>query len=364
MSRIVPIDMVSFPKPDSANYSRRALVPVSAVLLVFGRSQADSWLAPRPCPLSQRPRGDAPRRALLPPWRFLHRPLAAGRPRRDHARARRPRARRPRSLPRGSGVVDGDADASRRHRPHRAAVRRDASSQRRRGEPASRRSRAGIGAGAHRASSARSGSCPATTTSRASATTRASATRPARPFEPVRCDCFITESTFGLPIYRWPPQARCSPRSTPGGAPTPRRAARACSWATPRQGAAASCRGRRVIGPIVVHGAVETVNRAYRAEGVDLPPTLHVDEIDDPALLAPCLVVAPPSAQRHRLARRFGDAQRRLCQRLDAAARHAPSPRRRPRLRAVATMPTGRGCCAPSRPPARSASSSPTATKR
>jgi len=25
------------------------------------------------------------------------------------------------------------------------------------------------------------------------------------PFEPVRCHCFITESTFGLPIYRWQP---------------------------------------------------------------------------------------------------------------------------------------------------------------
>src|SRR5476651_918978 len=27
------------------------------------------------------------------------------------------------------------------------------------------------------------------------------------PFEPVRCHTFITESTFGLPIYRWRPQA-------------------------------------------------------------------------------------------------------------------------------------------------------------
>jgi putative mRNA 3-end processing factor len=26
------------------------------------------------------------------------------------------------------------------------------------------------------------------------------------PFEPVRCHCFITESTFGLPVYRWRPQ--------------------------------------------------------------------------------------------------------------------------------------------------------------
>ncbi len=27
------------------------------------------------------------------------------------------------------------------------------------------------------------------------------------PFEPVRCHTFVTESTFGLPIYRWPSQA-------------------------------------------------------------------------------------------------------------------------------------------------------------
>ena len=30
--------------------------------------------------------------------------------------------------------------------------------------------------------------------------------RTCTPFEPVRCHCFITESTFGLPIYRWAPQ--------------------------------------------------------------------------------------------------------------------------------------------------------------
>jgi putative mRNA 3-end processing factor len=30
------------------------------------------------------------------------------------------------------------------------------------------------------------------------------------PFEPVACHTFITESTFGLPIYRWDPQERCS----------------------------------------------------------------------------------------------------------------------------------------------------------
>ena len=43
------------------------------------------------------------------------------------------------------------------------------------------------------------GSPPATTSSQPDGT--------CAPFEPVRCDTFITESTFGLPIYRWPQQA-------------------------------------------------------------------------------------------------------------------------------------------------------------
>jgi putative mRNA 3-end processing factor len=52
---------------------------------------------------------------------------------------------------------------------------------------------------------------------------------------------------------------------------------------------------------------VEAVNRAYRAAGVDLPPTPLVTEIKDPALLRRCLVIAPPSAQRSPWLRRFGE---------------------------------------------------------
>ena len=48
---------------------------------------------------------------------------------------------------------------------------------------------------------------------------------PAPAFEPLRCHTFITESTFGLPIYRWQPQAAdLRRRSTPGGEPTRQRA--------------------------------------------------------------------------------------------------------------------------------------------
>jgi putative mRNA 3-end processing factor len=60
------------------------------------------------------------------------------------------------------------------------------------------------------------------------------------------------------------------------------------------------------IGPIVVHGAVEPLNAAYRASGVTLPPTRRVTEIERDSLRR-ALVLAPPSAQGSPWLRRFGE---------------------------------------------------------
>ena len=56
-----------------------------------------------------------------------------------------------------------------------------------------------------------------------------------------------------------------------------------------------------------MHGAVEPLNRAYRAAGVDLPETPLVTEVEDKALFRRALVVAPPSVQGSVWARRFGE---------------------------------------------------------
>jgi putative mRNA 3-end processing factor len=61
------------------------------------------------------------------------------------------------------------------------------------------------------------------------------------------------------------------------------------------------------IGPIVVHGAVEPLNAAYRAAGVALPPTLRLEEIKDKALLRRALVIAPPSVRGSAWAKRLGE---------------------------------------------------------
>ncbi len=129
------------------------------------------------------------------------------------------------------------------------------------------------------------------------------------PFEPVPCDTFITESTFGLPIYRWPTQAELSLEINDwwrSNAEAGRASVLFCYAFGKAQrilhGADAS------IGPIVVHGAVEPLNAVYRAAGVNLPPTLRVgDEGVNPQMLKRALVLAPPSAQGTPWMKRFGN---------------------------------------------------------
>jgi len=126
-------------------------------------------------------------------------------------------------------------------------------------------------------------------------------------FEPVRCDTFITESTFGLPIYRWrPPHEIASDINS--------------WWRENADNKRPSVlfgyafgKAQRIlahvdpgIGPIFCHGAVEALNGAYRASGVELPRTKSAAEATKEEL-ASALIVAPPSAQSTLWMRRFGD---------------------------------------------------------
>ena len=129
------------------------------------------------------------------------------------------------------------------------------------------------------------------------------------PFEPLRCDCFITESTFGLPVYRWQPQAAVYAEVDAWWA------ANAASGRASLLLAYSFGKAQRLlagidpaIGPIVVHGAVQPLNEAYRAAGVALPPTRLATEVADKASLKRALVIAPPSVLGSAWARRFGDA--------------------------------------------------------
>ncbi len=117
-------------------------------------------------------------------------------------------------------------------------------------------------------------------------------------FEPVRCDTFITESTFGLPIYRWRPEAEVFGQID--------------AWWRAHADVGRPCllqaysfgKAQRLlagvdasIGPIVAHPTVEAINRAYRAAGVWLPVTRRIDELGA-AERGRALLIAPPSARQ------------------------------------------------------------------
>ena len=126
-------------------------------------------------------------------------------------------------------------------------------------------------------------------------------------FTPVRCHVFITESTFGLPIYRWPSQAEvfANVNAWWRGNQQAGRASLLFGYALGKaQRALAQVDAS--IGPIFTHGAVEKLNEAYRASGIRLPPTVHVSAAPADTKWSQALIVAPPAAHGTPWARKFG----------------------------------------------------------
>lgn len=116
-------------------------------------------------------------------------------------------------------------------------------------------------------------------------------------FEPVPCHTFITESTFGLPIYRWQPNEVLYAEINAWwrSCQEERRTAVIFAYAL---GKAQRILGGLdpEIGPILVHGAVVPFLKTYREQGIDLPTTLYANKETAKEHKGSALVVAPPSA--------------------------------------------------------------------
>ncbi|MDZ4774654.1 MAG: ligase-associated DNA damage response exonuclease [Planctomycetota bacterium] len=126
-------------------------------------------------------------------------------------------------------------------------------------------------------------------------------------FEAVHCETFVTESTFGLPIYRWKePREIASDIDAWWGENAERGRTSVLFGYAFGKAQRILAHVNAAIGPIFCHGAVESLNSAYRASGVALPPTKSAAEAT-PVELARALIVAPPAAQSTPWMRRFGD---------------------------------------------------------
>lgn len=126
-------------------------------------------------------------------------------------------------------------------------------------------------------------------------------------FEVARCDLFVTEATFGLPVFRHPDPAGEVRKLLDSAALFPERAHLVGAYSLGK--AQRLMKLLRAAGwdrPIHLHGAMVRVTETYKALGVDLGETIQVTAADRPKL-AGAIVVCPPSALRELWARKFPD---------------------------------------------------------
>ena len=131
------------------------------------------------------------------------------------------------------------------------------------------------------------------------------------PLEPLRCHTFISESTFGLPIFRWPSTDQVMQEINSW-------------WRSNRDQKRTSIlfayalgKAQRILagldrsgGPILTHGAIEKMNQCYRDVGINLPETRYIGAIENSDLPKDALVIAPPSADNPAWMRRFPERSR------------------------------------------------------
>ena len=127
------------------------------------------------------------------------------------------------------------------------------------------------------------------------------------PFEPVRCDVFITEATFGLPVFRHPDTLGEVEKLLESVRLFPERAHIVGAYALGKaQRVMALLRQAGYGEPIYLHGAMERLTAFYRDEGIDLGETPRVVAAER-AKLKGAVVLCPPSAIQDLWARKFPD---------------------------------------------------------
>lgn len=127
------------------------------------------------------------------------------------------------------------------------------------------------------------------------------------PFEAVPCDIFITEATFGLPVFRHPFIGDEIAKLLATRARHPDRCVLVGAYALGKaQRVIAELRAAGYDAPIWLHGALEKMCRLYEERGVPLGDLRLVSEAG-PEDLKGAIVICPPSALTDRWSRRLPD---------------------------------------------------------
>lgn len=134
------------------------------------------------------------------------------------------------------------------------------------------------------------------------------------PFEPVPCHHFVTESTFGMPVYQWQKQEEVFREVN--------------SWWRKNQEEGKNTvifgyslgKAQRIIdnldlsiGDVFLHGAIWNTNEALIKNGAPLPQLKYADKDIPKSRYKGCLIVAPPSAMGTPWMRKFQPYSTGVC---------------------------------------------------
>ncbi|HEY9623021.1 MAG TPA: ligase-associated DNA damage response exonuclease [Crinalium sp.] len=128
-------------------------------------------------------------------------------------------------------------------------------------------------------------------------------------FEVVPCDRFITEATFGLPIYRWDTGEETCQKIYDWWQSDPERPSLLFCYAFGKAQRILSELTKFTDQTVYVHGAIHVLTEMYRQQGVNMVKTLPASELPRTHKFKGDLVLAPPSAHRSSWMKRFSQPQ-------------------------------------------------------
>jgi putative mRNA 3-end processing factor len=126
------------------------------------------------------------------------------------------------------------------------------------------------------------------------------------PFEPLRCETFITEATYALPIFRWDDPASVAAGILEWWSGNPGKASVLFCYALGKAQRLLAELARITDKTCFIHGALEIPCAVYRAAGIQLLPTRL---IGDETRFAGELILAPITARGSPWMKRFGDCE-------------------------------------------------------
>jgi putative mRNA 3-end processing factor len=134
------------------------------------------------------------------------------------------------------------------------------------------------------------------------------------PFEPLACDVFVSETTFGQPHFVWPDTAAVVGNIVRWWQINRERGHNSVlfCYALGKAQRVLAEMLRHTAEPVHVHGEIGTLVEVYRSAGIDMVPTLPVTA-SSAAQLRGALVMATPTMSRSSWLRRLGAGNRAFC---------------------------------------------------